>query len=283
MDFNTITNLNSYIKGLQMQTSWQLKQDTGNYTAKGRTLAEWLDSTQTQGTSATSAGGQGDDKLRKIHAKLDAGGTLTPKERDYLKEKDPQAYQELVDEERAQKAYEQALRRCRTQEEAERLQLNRINKSLMVVRSVEHNSHIPLHEKLKIAMREKRAVDDVSQSTRAFIRSGEYEKLPTEAEEAAARQAQLEQMFSAHAPEDSPSEMPQQPQQEASPSHSSPPQQQDAAMHTQQPAPAEQTQTPAEADTLRKVRRAHIKSAYCSPFAKETVCFAAQPQLDEKA
>lgn len=279
MDFATITNLNAYVKGLKLQTTWELKQQSGDYTAKGRSLDEWLDNTQAQDQTIAGQGtdDHGDDKLRKIHAKLDAGGTLTLKERDYLKEKDPQAYQDLVDEERAQKAYEQALRRCRTQEEVDRLQMNHINKSLMVVRSVEHNSHIPLQKKLEIAMHEKRSVDDVTQSTREFIRKGEYGQLPTEAEEAAARREQEELLHPLEQTENTHKDhVEQQPEDAKSKDYSikeesAPPQPQQTEQHT-------------ESENLRKVRRAHIKSAYHTPFQSEVFSAApSQPVLDEKA
>lgn len=276
MDLLTIGNLNSYVKNLELQTSWDLKQQSGDYTAKKRSLDEWLDSTQTQTTYGQGTENHGDDELRKIHAKLDAGGTLTPKERDYLKEKDPQAYQDLVDEERAQKAYEQALRRCRTQEEVERLHMSRINKSLMVVRAVEHNSHIPLHEKLKIAMREKRAVDDVAQSTQEFIRKGEYGDLPTEAEEAAARQEQAEKLHPSQKPEQTPEDFPQQ-----HPDHvqSKAPEHQEEQIASQ----PQQTEQHTETEAMHKVRRARIKSAYATLFQNECSAAPLQPALNQKA
>lgn len=129
MDLMSIQNLNGYIKNLKLQSQWSLKQQTGQYNAKGTTLEEWLGDTQSQ-TQETAPGDRGDDTLRKIHQKLDVGGKLTQKERDYLQDHDPEAYRELVNQEREQRAYEQALRRCKTQEEAQQLQIGRINASL---------------------------------------------------------------------------------------------------------------------------------------------------------
>lgn len=182
MDLLSIGNLGGYIKNLKLQSQWTLKQQTGDYTAKGKSLEDWLDSSQVQ-SSEEMVGDRGDDTLRKIHQKLEAGGKLTHKEREYLQAHDPEAYRDLVNQEREQKAYEEALRRCKTQEEADRLQLSRINASLTRVRAVEHDPHIPLSEKLKIAMTEKQRVDRVAESTRNFVASGEYARLPDRAEE----------------------------------------------------------------------------------------------------
>ena len=123
---------------------------------------------------------------------MDIGGKLTQKERDYLQEHDPEAYRELVNQEREQKAYEEALRRCKTQEEAQQLQIGRINASLARVQSVEHDPHIPLSKKLEIAMAEKNRVDRVAESTREFVASGEFDELPTQSEELQANEDALD-------------------------------------------------------------------------------------------
>ena len=125
-----------------------------------------------------------DETLASIRAKLDAGGSLTEEERAYLRQHDPQAYQELLQEEQEQAAYERALRSCKTKEEADRLQMNRIGQSLSRIRTVEHDPAIPLHAKLKVAMREKRLVDAAADSMREFVASGGYDRLPSEWEEA---------------------------------------------------------------------------------------------------
>ncbi len=286
MDFSTITNLNAYVKDLKLKTNWDLKQQKGLVTAKGLTLDEWLDSSQTKTSAKDTAGGQRDEKLVAIHAKIDAGGKLTQKERDYLQEKDPQAYQELLQEERAQRAYEQKLRRCRTQEEVKRLQMNHINGSMMTVRSIEHNPHITQQKKLEIAMREKRMTDQVAKITREFIRKGEYAQLPTEAEEAAARQEEAELLHPAEKVEQMPEEGAKDVLQESqTPSIAG-----EEVGEAKIAAPKEEvhaTDEPevvTESPTLRKVRRARAKSAY-STSVSELLPFqdASQPALDRKA
>lgn len=285
MDFSTITSLNAYVKDLKLKTNWDLKQQKGLVTAKGLSLDEWLDSSQTKTSAKDTVQGQRDEKLVAIRAKMDAGGKLTQKERDYLQEKDPQAYQELVQEERAQRAYEQKLRRCRTQEEVKRLQMNHINGSMMTVRSIEHNPHITQQKKLEIAMREKRITDQVAKITREFIRKGEYAQLPTEAEEAAARQEQMELLHPTEKVEQVPEEGVKKVQQEPNPPTITG---EEAAEKV--PAPEEETHTTekpqivTESSTLRKVRRARAKNAY-NRAVSEFPLFntISQPVLNRKA
>ena len=171
MDFTTINSLNSYISGLKMQGLWHLRQQNG---------ASHQDEITVDGVTFHRR----DETLASIRAKLDAGGSLTEEERTYLRQHDPQAYQELLQEEQEQAAYERALRSCKSKEEADRLQMNRIGQSLSRIQTVEHNPAIPLHAKLKVAMREKRLVDAAADSMREFVASGDYDRLPSEWEEA---------------------------------------------------------------------------------------------------
>ena len=167
MDFTTINSLNSYISGLKMQGLWHLRQQNG---------ASHQDEITVDGVTFHRR----DETLASIRAKLDAGGSLTEEERAYLRQHDPQAYQELLQEEQEQAAYERALRSCKTREEANRLQMNRIGQSLSRIQTVEHDPAIPLHAKLKVAMREKRLVDAAADSMREFVASGDYDRLPSE-------------------------------------------------------------------------------------------------------
>lgn len=171
MDFTTINSLNSYISGLKMQGMWHLRQQNG---------ARHQDEITVDGVTFHRR----DETLASIRAKLEAGGSLTEEERAYLRQHDPQAYQELLQEEQEQAAYERALRSCKTREEADRLQMNRIGQSLSRIQTVEHDPAIPLHAKLKVAMREKRLVDAAADSMREFVASGDYDRLPSEWEEA---------------------------------------------------------------------------------------------------
>ena len=245
MDFFSIGNLNGYVKNWKLQAQWNLKQQTGNYSAKGKTLEEWLEA-PLQAREPSPGGQHGDEALRKIHQKLEAGGKLTQKEREYLQAKDPEAYRELVALEREQKAYEQALRRCKTQEEVRRLQAGRVNCSLMVVRSIENNPHISKAKKLEIAMGEKRKVDAVAESTQRFIASGEYAKLPTEAEQAQANQDR------------EPVERPQETGQKEEAVQGEEPAEKSQSPKEEKAAP--QVETPEE----QKVRRAKAKAAYAA-------------------
>lgn len=255
MSFPMIGTINDYAKSWKLQTQWNLKQQQGDLTAHADTLSDWLDGPSTD--SDSPYGEHGDTKLRKIHQKLEAGGTLTQREREYLQAKDPEAYQELVKLEKEQAAYERALKRCRTKEEVQRLKMGRVTASLTTVNAVEHNPNIGIADKLEICMREKNRCDRAEESTQEFIRTGAYDRLPTEAEQAKANQ-ELHQ-----------TQRPPQPSQPEQTDQSLP--QPEGAEYPTLPElvqPAQDTPTKAEAEAspeVQKVRRA--KAAY-TPFPK---------------
>ena len=179
-----IGSLNAYTKNLKMQAQFQLKQQRGELNSH-KPLEEWLGEAQSK---EEAAGGGGDKQLRSIHQKLEAGGSLTAEERRYLQVKDPEAYAKLEASEREQRAFEQKLKRCKTQEEAQRLRMTYLNSSLVKVKAVEHNSNIPQQKKLEIMMEEKQRCDRLEKSMQEFVRRGDYEKLPTQTEETKAEQ-----------------------------------------------------------------------------------------------
>lgn len=237
MDFTTINSLNSYISGLKMQGLWHLRQQNG---------ASHQDEITVDGVTFHRR----DETLASIRAKLDAGGSLTEEERAYLRQHDPQAYQELLQEEQEQAAYERALRSCKTREEADRLQMNRIGQSLSRIQTVEHDPAIPLHAKLKVAMREKRLVDAAADSMREFVASGDYDRLPSEWEE-----AKKKPDTSVQPPEELPEES-RDPQSEEIPERSGKP---------EQPKQPEQgTEAAAGSPAQGKAEREQVHSAYRS-------------------
>lgn len=175
-------SMGAYMKNLKLQTQVDIKQSRGEL-GSHKSLTEYLDASLSRNKDDEH---KPDDKLRDIHNKLLTGGKLTEDERKYLQSKDPEAYQKLKAAEQEQKAFKQKLRQCRTKEEAQRLKMTYVNSSLVTIRSVEHDSAIPKEKKLEIFMQEKQRCDRIEETSREFVRSGDYDRLPSEAEESKA-------------------------------------------------------------------------------------------------
>lgn len=282
MDLFAIGSVNAYTKNLKLQTQWNLKKESGGAAGKGKSLSDWLQASQgLKGNKAEQAAAaaacadaiqrtreQGDDKLREIMNKIYAGGKLTQDEREYLRAKDPEAWQRLKSAEQEQKSYERELKCCKTKEEAQRLKMTRLNASLNTVKRVENNPHIPLEKKLEIAMQEKLKCDNIQESTQRFVEKGEYGRLPTQAEQAQAERERQE-AEEVKAPETG-SQQTQGPERTETSGREEPgrPELDGAAPKRERDGQAEPAIKP-ESPEARKVRRAKAKAAYAAAEGPE--------------
>lgn len=169
--------LESYARNLALEMKWQKKVATGRYTAEEpKTEREELQQQVWEQHANT------DEQLTAITRKLDMGEELSPEELDYLRQKNPTLYQKAVQAAAERRSYEQALKRCKTKEDVERLKLTHLGQSLSRVQQVSNNPAIPLSKKLAICLAENAKVKGIERVTRAFMQSGEYAALETEAE-----------------------------------------------------------------------------------------------------
>lgn len=187
MNFFTVQNIGNYTKTMEMQMKWKKKKTTGDFTADGSTKlndpvrrqAEEIRKSRKDGSSQLSA---------QIDLKLQSGKKLTPEEMDYLQKTDPQKYQKIKSMEAEQKNYEKELKRCKTKEEVQRVKMAHTASSLDAVNSIKNNPVIPEEKKFELIMQEHYKHKALETSTKEFVESGEYAKLPTEAEKAKAEE-----------------------------------------------------------------------------------------------
>lgn len=89
----------------------------------------------------------------ELYTKLKTGGTLTEEEIAYLKEHDPEALAEYEKAQTEKKAYENALKNCRTKEDVQRLKLNRMGSFAAQAKEIASNPYIPKDKKVVLMQR----------------------------------------------------------------------------------------------------------------------------------
>lgn len=182
MSFNMFTSLDAYAKNMKMQMKWEQKKASGNYSDHGTTsIADKL----RQETAKQSLPSQSDSNqvtMSGIQAKLMAGKKLSSAELQYLRQNDPDTYQQAKAREMERKMFEQRLRSCKTKEEVQRLKAAHMAASLDKVNEINNNPNISGGEKLKLTIEEHQKVCAVTDATVKFTESKEYKRLPTEAE-----------------------------------------------------------------------------------------------------
>lgn len=180
MSFIIAGSLHSYTKSMKMQMKWEQKQSKSDYSSDGTTsIAEQL---RKEASGIGTVRRSDAAVMNGIRAKLNAGKRLSSSELEYLKKNDPETYQHVKSMEMERKAYEQRLKNCKTKEEVQRLKASQMASSLDKVREIDNNPNISSGEKLKLIMQEHQKVSSVTDATVQFSESGEYQKLPTEAE-----------------------------------------------------------------------------------------------------
>lgn len=164
-----------------MQMKWQKRKDTSDFSADGTTtIDDWV---KKQADEIRQANKDGSSKLQaQIDLKLKCGQSLTAEEMEYLRQTDPETYQHVKSMQSQQKQYEEELKKCKTKDEVERVKMLHTASSLNAVNSIMHNPAIPENKKFELVMREHQKNAALQQSTKEFVESGKYAKLPTEAE-----------------------------------------------------------------------------------------------------
>lgn len=186
MDLLMIGSVNRYVKSMKLQSKWKMKKDTNDFSKcslnelqrkNERFKKSYLDKKDDEGDKKT---------LQTIYNKIYAGAKLTPDEMKYLQVKNPDMYKKLKDLEQEKKQYERDLKACKTKEDVERLKFSKVASSLSAISAVKNDPNIPKSVKLAVTVQEQRRMDELGKIAAKFVKSGEYSKLPTQAEKAKA-------------------------------------------------------------------------------------------------
>ncbi len=183
MDFLMINSVNSYVKNINLQNKWQRKKDTNNFITddklneKQRLNEQFKKSYMEQQETSPE-----DETLSSIYSKIEMGSRLTADEMKYLKCKNPTEYQRIINLENEKKKYERQLKECKTKDDVQKLKFSKVASSLSTINSVKNNPNIPDGKKLEIAAQEHKRMTEMNKIECEFVKSGEYSKLPTQAD-----------------------------------------------------------------------------------------------------
>ena len=175
MDLSTIGSISQFTKTAALKTQWNLKKKSGDVTGHSKGLDDFLSVSSAFSKTPEEAD---NEKLQKITNKVNVGAKLTDKEMEYLKEKNPQLYEKLRQIEKEQKAYEEALRHCKSKDEAQRLHMARVGEAMQAAKNGDGTAAYRMNR--------------MTESLNAFAETEEYKKLSTEAEQALERKEQRE-------------------------------------------------------------------------------------------
>lgn len=181
MSVMMVTSINSYTKSMEMKMKWQKRQTSHDYAADGKTSLD--SSTQRQLEEIRESQSDGSKQMAaQIDLKMMSGKRLTAQEMEYLKEHDPETYKKAKAVEMEREAYERELKSCKTKEEVQRVKAAHAAAALDRVNDIKNNPNIPGGKKLELIKQEHAKATALDETMHAFTKSGDYHKLPTEAE-----------------------------------------------------------------------------------------------------
>lgn len=184
-----IGSVQNQVSMKMLDLKWQKKKNDINAKKKeGLTQAEVL----MQSYEEQAEDVRNSKNTEAIYTKLKTGGTLTADEINFLKQHDPEA---LADYEKAQaekEAYKKALKNCKTKEEVNRLNLNRMGGYMSRAKAIANDPYIPEGKKLELMNKLNNEVCLTKEAHMKFVEDGSYEKLPEEAEIAEERAKEWE-------------------------------------------------------------------------------------------
>lgn len=183
MDLNKIGSLSCYMKNMKLETKWKQKKKSGDFQSESKKTELQRKNEQFKAQYyRQQAENPEDETLKAINNKIAAGTELSSTEMRYLQSKNPMLYQKLKNDEQQEKVFEKELKECKTKDEVEKLKFNNVSKAMSTIGAVKSNPNIPEGTKLAVAESEMKKLQKLDKIAAKFVKSGDYAKLPTEAE-----------------------------------------------------------------------------------------------------
>ncbi|MCI8756542.1 MAG: hypothetical protein HFG18_08145 [Oscillospiraceae bacterium] len=177
MLFPMTGTLYNSMKSAELEMKWQMKKKDPNYWDSLDERSKQIINLQENAASVRKS-----NAMSSISAKMESGAELTDEELAYLRENNPQMYQEAMKIKMERQAYEKELEKCRTKEDVERVKTNKMNQMLSYAKAVSSNPNIPEGAKLGELKKIMSHTMALCNEHLKFIKTPRYAKLPTEDE-----------------------------------------------------------------------------------------------------
>ena len=133
------------------------------------------------------------NKHADTYNKLKSGGKLTAEEIAYLEKNDPEALKKYREDQAEKAAYEKELKNCKTEEDVNRVRMNKLGDLAVRAKNITTNPYIPKDKKLELMNQLNNKLCLTNEVYHEFIKSKEYLDLPTEEELAESQADNIEE------------------------------------------------------------------------------------------
>lgn len=176
------TTINSMLKMTQMSMKWEeRKNNIGKEVNENKSTMQ-AEPPEIKRMKEIVENNKKASYISGIQIKLKSGGTLTDEELNYLKANNPQMYKDAVEIAAERERYKRELENCRTKEEADRLNFNKIGSFLSQARvmSASNNGKACSVQAMDKIMAK---IMGIKVDFEKYVKSGAYDSLPSEEDE----------------------------------------------------------------------------------------------------
>lgn len=182
MNIAGMGTISNYIKSVELNVKWQ-ERKSNPFQAKE-------DDPEVARIKQWSQEQQQSQNLATIHGKLMTGAKLTKEELEYVREKNPEMYEQAVKAEREREQYKKELENCRTKEDVERLHQRKLHQFATEAKAISSNPNIPKAKKIELLQTLNMRMNATLDERAAFMNTKEYFQLPEEEEDGIRRTLQ---------------------------------------------------------------------------------------------
>lgn len=193
-----IGSIYNSLKTTELNMKWQQRKKDPNWDSMDQRSKEIAR------LQETAADVRKSNLTSAIDGKLQAGGELSPQELEYLKQTNPQLYQEAIKIAQERRAYEKELENCETKDEVEQKKTAKMQQMLMQAKAIASNANIPEGEKYNQLMKISRRTMGICNEHNKFVQTLQYASLPREYELEEARKREKEKAGDSQEPTENP-------------------------------------------------------------------------------
>lgn len=208
--------IHTLIKTQQLEMKWQQRKADPKMLKEGspeeRQIAQFREDAARMRKS---------NEIATIDGKLKAGQKISDDELEYLRVNCPDLYKKAMETAMEREQYRKELENCKTKEEVERLNTNKMQRFLSETKTIRSNPNIPLGKKVELLEQITRRMMAVKGEHVAFTGSPRYTALPREEEVEGGKKKKKAEAVVELPPEELPNpygeQKPEPPQRESTP------------------------------------------------------------------
>lgn len=164
-----------------LDSKWQQKKKSGEVLKKNQDMMDEereLQSYQKQADDIREG-----NRTTDLTNKLMSGAPLSPEEKAYLTQNNPQAFKDYEELKSKKDSYRNELKNCKSKADVEKLKLSRMGNYMAQAKEIANDPNIPKDKKIELMQKLSKEVDEIEETHEEFTKTMTYSDLPERTED----------------------------------------------------------------------------------------------------